>query len=187
MSNASNIKASRCVYKWKFAKDEKGEMERAIRLRLVLRMFMDREAFDVETFSGSARRSSQRLLATAAARNKQWIIAPLDINMAFPKGLTEATGEEERGACFTLPPGSASVLRSLRGSERHDESKHCLQRLEPGTGTEDAPRAFSLQLRKTTRGFWSQTHVLRRGLRDEEFETSSNLLTAKHVEDINLA
>eukprot|EP00959_Pyramimonas_sp_CCMP1952_P442761 9269026-Pyramimonas_sp.AAC.1 len=67
--------------------------------------------------------------------------------------LAEATSEKERVACFTLPPGSASVLRPLPGCEHHDESKHCLQRLRPGTGTKDAPRAFSLKLRKITRGF----------------------------------
>eukprot|EP00959_Pyramimonas_sp_CCMP1952_P144473 3024321-Pyramimonas_sp.AAC.1 len=76
-----------------------------------------------------------------------------------------------------MPPGSAIVLRVLPGFEHQDESKHFLQCLKPGTGTKDAPRAFSLKLMRTTRGF---------GLRptscDEEFETSSNLLTAKHVD-----
>eukprot|EP00959_Pyramimonas_sp_CCMP1952_P031964 670850-Pyramimonas_sp.AAC.1 len=77
--------------------------------------------------------------------------------MAFLKGLAyrdlaEAAGEKERAACFTLPPGSASVLRSLPRFERCDaESTRCLQCLKPGTGTEDAPFAFSLKLRKTTR------------------------------------
>eukprot|EP00959_Pyramimonas_sp_CCMP1952_P336819 7052888-Pyramimonas_sp.AAC.1 len=63
-------------------------MERTIRLRLVLRGPMDLEAFDVETFSGTARRSSQMLPASTAACNKQWIAASLDIDMAFLKGLT---------------------------------------------------------------------------------------------------
>ena len=85
ISKSTNIMTSRFVYKWKFVKNEKGEMERTIRLRLVLRGFMDLEAFDVETFSGTARRSSQRLLASAAACNKKWIIASMDINMAFFK------------------------------------------------------------------------------------------------------
>eukprot|EP00959_Pyramimonas_sp_CCMP1952_P233005 4869640-Pyramimonas_sp.AAC.2 len=39
------------------------------------------EAFDVETYSGTARRSSQMLLASTAACRKQWITASLDINM----------------------------------------------------------------------------------------------------------
>eukprot|EP00959_Pyramimonas_sp_CCMP1952_P428751 8980022-Pyramimonas_sp.AAC.1 len=58
-------------------------MEWIIRLRLVLRAFMDLEVFDAETFPGAARRSSQRLLASAAVCNNQWIIAFLDINVAF--------------------------------------------------------------------------------------------------------
>eukprot|EP00959_Pyramimonas_sp_CCMP1952_P042972 899239-Pyramimonas_sp.AAC.1 len=106
-------------------------MERTIRLRLVLRGFLDLEAFDVETFSGAARRSSQRLLASTAACRMQWVLASLDIDMAFLKGLTneglaEATGTKERVVCFTLPPGSATALRALPGFENYDESKHCL-------------------------------------------------------------
>eukprot|EP00959_Pyramimonas_sp_CCMP1952_P149749 3133100-Pyramimonas_sp.AAC.1 len=67
--------------------------------------------------------------------------------MAFLKGLTyqdhaEATGERECVVCCALPPGLASVLRSLPGFEHHDESKHCSQCLKPGTGAKDAPRAF---------------------------------------------
>eukprot|EP00959_Pyramimonas_sp_CCMP1952_P037103 776274-Pyramimonas_sp.AAC.1 len=113
IAKASNILTSRYVHTWKFVKNEKGEMERAIRPRLILRGFMDLEAFDVETFSGTARRSSQRLLASAAACETQWIIASLDINVAFLKGLTyqelaETTGEKERLECFTLPPGLAT-------------------------------------------------------------------------------
>eukprot|EP00959_Pyramimonas_sp_CCMP1952_P116530 2435467-Pyramimonas_sp.AAC.2 len=70
--------------------------------------------------------------------------------MAFLSGLTdqelaEATGEQERVARFTLPPGAAAALRTLPGFERH-----CLQCPKPGTGTADAPRAFSRKLKKTT-------------------------------------
>eukprot|EP00959_Pyramimonas_sp_CCMP1952_P124137 2595722-Pyramimonas_sp.AAC.1 len=82
--------------------------------------------------------------------------------------LAEEIGENERAVCFPLPPGgSATVLRTLPGFEHYDESKHCLQCLDPGTGTKDAPRAFSLKLRRTTR-FWSQTHVIRRGVREKQ-------------------
>eukprot|EP00959_Pyramimonas_sp_CCMP1952_P386100 8091871-Pyramimonas_sp.AAC.1 len=86
IAKASNIMTARYVHKGKFVKNEKGEMERTIRLRLVLRGIMDLEAFDVETFSGSARRPSQRLLASTAACKKQWITVSLNINMAFLKG-----------------------------------------------------------------------------------------------------
>eukprot|EP00959_Pyramimonas_sp_CCMP1952_P247817 5180567-Pyramimonas_sp.AAC.1 len=86
---------------------------------------MGPEAIDAETFPGAARRPSWALLASAAARERQWIIDSLDTNMTFPKGLTyqevaEATGGKERMARFTLPPGSASALRSLPGFEHHD-------------------------------------------------------------------
>ena len=105
---------------------------------------MDLEAFDVATFSGTARRFSQRLFASAAARKKQRVMALLDIDKAFRKGLTyselaAATGEQERMACFTLPPGSAAVLRSLPGFEFYDESEHCSPRLKPGKGAKMHP------------------------------------------------
>ena len=38
--------------------NDKGVMERTIRLRLVLRGLMDLQAFDVETYSGTARRAN---------------------------------------------------------------------------------------------------------------------------------
>eukprot|EP00959_Pyramimonas_sp_CCMP1952_P166932 3488712-Pyramimonas_sp.AAC.1 len=92
---------------------------------------MDLEALGAETFLGSPGRSNQRLLASAAAHKKLWVIASLDINLAFLKALThqelaEATDEKERVACCILPPGSAIVLRTLPGFENYDESKHCL-------------------------------------------------------------
>eukprot|EP00959_Pyramimonas_sp_CCMP1952_P459314 9478057-Pyramimonas_sp.AAC.1 len=59
IAKASNIMTSRHVYTWEIVENEKGEMERTIRLRLVLRGFMDLAASDVEAFSGTARRSSQ--------------------------------------------------------------------------------------------------------------------------------
>eukprot|EP00959_Pyramimonas_sp_CCMP1952_P015225 322371-Pyramimonas_sp.AAC.1 len=37
IAKASNIMISRCARTWKFVKNEKGELERTIRLRLVLR------------------------------------------------------------------------------------------------------------------------------------------------------
>eukprot|EP00959_Pyramimonas_sp_CCMP1952_P337207 7061536-Pyramimonas_sp.AAC.1 len=78
------------------------------------------------------------------------------IDKAFLKCLTyeelaHAAGEETHMVCFALPPGSAQVLRALPGFSFYDESRHCLRCLKAGTGTKDAPRAFSLKLRTTTR------------------------------------
>eukprot|EP00959_Pyramimonas_sp_CCMP1952_P116090 2426904-Pyramimonas_sp.AAC.1 len=82
--------------------------------------------------------------------------------------------------CFALPLGSAQVLLTLPGFSSYDESRHSLRCLKPGTGTNDAPRAFSLELRATTRatGLTPTSY-------DPEFEFSQDLLTAKHVDDIN--
>ena len=130
---------------------------------------------------------SRRILASEAACNKHWCIASLDVDKALLKGLTyrelaDATGEQERTVCFTLPPGSAAVLRTLPGFEDYDESKHCLRCLKSGTGTKDAPRAFSLKLKRTTEniGLVSTSY-------DPEFEMTKDLLTAKHVDDIHMA
>ena len=105
LSQATNVMTSRYVYKWKFITDANGTQVRTIRLRLVLRGFMDTEAFDIETFSGTARRSSQKILASEAACHPDWILASLDIDKAFLKGLTyqdlaAATGK--RNALFVL-------------------------------------------------------------------------------------
>ena len=116
-------------------------------MRLVLRGFMDQEAFSLETFAGTAKRTSQRILASEAASHRDWILASLDIDKAFLNGFThkelaEATGETPRDVYFTLPPGSAAIIRKFKGYEDYDEALHCLWCVKPGTGTKDAPRAF---------------------------------------------
>lgn len=116
---------------------------------------MGTQAFDLDSPSGTAKRQSQRLLASESACHNDWILAPIDIDKAFLKGytyegLSNAKGEGEREVCFRLPPGSAQVLRQLPGFEDYDESRRCLQCIKPGTGTKDAPRAFSLKLREAT-------------------------------------
>ena len=187
LSEAINVVTSRVVYDWEFAKNDKGETERAIRLRLVQRGYMDAEAFDVETSSETSRRVNRKLLASAAACNRKLVTDSFGIDKAFLEGLTgkelaAAADENERQACFALPPGSAAVLRQLPGSSNYDEAKHCLQCLGPGAGAKGAPRAFALKLNAITRGFVFQGTKC-----DEEFEVSSNLITAKHVDDVNVA
>ena len=187
IKDSQNVMTSRYVVKWKWVKQPDGSMSRIIRMRLVLRGFMDTEAFSLDTFSGTAKRQSQRILASEAACHINWIIAALDVDKAFLKGFTykelaEATGEKERIVCFTLPPGSANALRKFPGFEDYDESVHCLQCIKPGTGTKDAPRAFSLKLRKIT-----QSTGLRSTTFDPEYEIKKDLNTAKHVDDVSCA
>eukprot|EP00959_Pyramimonas_sp_CCMP1952_P099655 2083341-Pyramimonas_sp.AAC.1 len=83
--------------------------------------------------------------------------------------------------CFTLPPGSAQVLRALPGFSSYDESRRCLGCLKPGTVAKDAPRAFTLKLRTTTRAIGLAPTSY-----DPEFEFSQDLVTAKHLDDINM-
>ena len=135
---------------------------------------MDLEAFSLDTFAGTA------------ACNKEFILASLDIDKAFLKGFTyrelaDATGEKTRTVCFKLPPGSAAILRKVKGYEHYDEARHCLRCIKPGTGAKDAPRVFPLKFKKTTNdiGLKSTSY-------DPELDIKRNLLSAKHVADINM-
>ena len=74
-----------------------------------------------------------------------------------------------------------TILRKLPGFENYDETIHCLQCIKPGTGTNDAPRAFSLKLRTVT-----AATGLKPTSYDREFEIRKDLITAKHVDDINM-
>ena len=108
------------------------------------------------------------------------------VDTAFLKGYTHKelaakTGEPERHVYFTLPPGSAATIRQFKGYEDYDEAKHCLKCLKPGTGTKEAPRAFSLKLAEVTRSFGLVGTSF-----DPEFEMADGLRTAKHVDDVNL-
>ena len=65
---------SRYAAKWK-----RVDGNLVIRMRLCLRGFQDIDAFDIETFTATASRRSQRLLAPEAARHKDRILASLDV------------------------------------------------------------------------------------------------------------
>ena len=49
---------------------------------------MDTEAFEIDTYAGTAKRQSQRLLASEAACHPGWITASMDIDKAFLKGFS---------------------------------------------------------------------------------------------------
>eukprot|EP00959_Pyramimonas_sp_CCMP1952_P233694 4883955-Pyramimonas_sp.AAC.1 len=77
ITKASNIMTSRYVHIWKFVKNEMGELGRAIRLRLILRGSMDLEAFDVETFSGTARGQARGYLLARQRGRSSGSLLPL--------------------------------------------------------------------------------------------------------------
>jgi len=60
--------------------------------------------------------------------------------------LARLTGEPLREVNFTLPPNNVPMLRQVPGFESFDPAKEVLHCDKPGTGSVDAPRAFSLKL-----------------------------------------
>jgi hypothetical protein len=189
---------SRNVNKWKFVTDENGNKKRIIRCRMALRGFKDRDADLLETYAGTAARLSQRLIASEAACHPEWEFMTIDVNKAFLQGATykelhELTGEAPREVCFTLPKGMAAMLRLIPGYEKYDESIHCLECDKPGTGSKDAPRAFSVKLATVTRG---KSVGLVPTTYDPELELKHKvtngrselvLMVGKHVDDLKVA
>ena len=130
---------SRHVFKWKHRKDKNGNMTRIIRCRMALRGFKDMDAGALQTFAGTAKRASQRLLSSEAACRPDWVYVAADVPTAFLQGMTyeemhELTGEAPREVNFTLPPGSAAIFRQVPGYETFDENTECLHCIKPGTG-----------------------------------------------------
>jgi len=191
---ARNIMTSRFVAKWKIITGLDGKQQRIIRMRMAIRGFLDWDASNLETYAGTARRQSQRLLASETACQEGWDLVTIDIEKAFLQGMTykemhELTGEPERIVNFTLPKGAAEMLRMLPGFEHFDESIHVCGCTKPGTGTKDAPRAFSMKLASVTRSAPLNMQPTRY---DPEMEMQHDddgklqLLSTKHVDDVKL-
>ena len=88
--------------------------------------------------------------------------------------------------------GMAEMLRQIPGYESYDERTHCLECDKPGTGSKDAPRAFSIKLATVTRNpkvglvpttFDSELEVKHRWINDVP---KLVLMIAKHVDDIKV-
>ena len=73
------------LIKWKWVKDETGKSNRIIRCRLALRGFKDQDADWLETYAGTAGRTSQRILTSEAANHPRWDFLTIDVNKAFFK------------------------------------------------------------------------------------------------------
>ena len=126
---------SRYVAKWKYVIED-GVRKKIIRMRLVLRGFMDWEAFSIDTFSGTAKRQSQRMLASEAACHSDWILASMGVDKAFLNGFTYAeTGGSDREAqvfygramdssTLTNPNIVFSVLNLEQVQKTHQEPSH---------------------------------------------------------------
>ena len=151
--SARNIIDTRWVLKWKWVKVN-GQRVREIRARLTVRGFKDVQGQDLSAFAGTASRAAQRLL-TPEAVLRGWDIVSADVPKAFLQGisyadLAEQTGEPLREVSSTVPPATAEELRKIPGFEDFDETKEVLKCAKPGTGLQDAPKRFSLKLRRVT-------------------------------------
>ena len=180
---------SRFVAKWKILPTG----QRIIRMRMAVRGFKDWEADWLESYAGTASRSSQKILSSEVACHKGWTYITVDIEKAFLQGMSyremsALTGEAERVVHFTLPPRSADLLRQIPGYETFDERHEVLRCTKPGTGTKDAPRAFSLKLRSVTHSDECQFAPT---MFDPELEMRHDNgqlsgLLAKHVDDVKI-
>ena len=70
LKDAENVMTSRFVCKWKFINDEKGNQKRIIRMRLVLRGFMDTEAFPLDTFFGYCQKNKPTIISIRSRMQK---------------------------------------------------------------------------------------------------------------------
>ena len=152
---ARNVVDCKWVIKWKQELLPDGSKRRIIRARLTIRGFKDIEAADLTRYAGTSQRYSQRMLCSEAA-NRRWPLMSTDISKAFLQGVTykelaEMTGEPLRDVCFYLPPSSVEVLKQLPGYEDFNPAIEVLWCSKPGTGSVDAPRAFSMKLGKVTK------------------------------------
>ena len=121
---------------------------------MTVRGFKDSEKGDIDRYAGTSSRLSQKLLVSEAAR-QGWDIATTDISKAFLQGVTykelaKLTGEPLREVNFYLPASNIHLLRQVPGFENFDPQTEVLHCDKPGTGSVDAPKAFSMKLRLVT-------------------------------------
>eukprot|EP00959_Pyramimonas_sp_CCMP1952_P154726 3236967-Pyramimonas_sp.AAC.1 len=86
---------SRRVFKCMHRKNAEGKMVRIIRCRMALRGFGDMDAGALETFAGTAKRSSQRILSSEGARRPDWVYVAVDVEKSFLQGMTYEEMQEQ--------------------------------------------------------------------------------------------
>jgi len=131
-------------------------MVKNIRARLTVRGFKDTDKDQVARYAGTSARSSQKLIVSEAVL-RSWDIATADISKAFLQGVTykelaELSGEKEREVNFFLPAKQIPLLRKVPGFEDFNPLSEVLHCDKPGTGLVDAPRAFSVKLKRLLQG-----------------------------------
>jgi len=110
-----NLMDSRNVNKWKWIQDAQGSKKRIIRVRMALRGFKDLDADILETYAGTAGRTSQRLLTSEAANNPSWEFLTIDVNKAFLQGATYKELEQLLAANWRSTQGSLFYFTQRHG------------------------------------------------------------------------
>ena len=174
------------VHKWKLVKGV-----RCIRARLCLRGFKETGADYESNYSATASRFSQHLLVSECAL-RGWSLASSDVPKAFLQGvsyeeLAQSTGQPLRDVSFELRGEALACLRLLPGFGDFNAKHEVLHCLKPGTGCRDAPKCFSLKLRKATSAFGLQQSSV-----DSELELLYRagvlvMIVLKHVDDLKMA
>ena len=144
--SAKNLVDTRWVHKWKLI-----EGLRAVKARLTMRGFKDREGSRLETFAGTASRWGQRLVNSAACIFEDMTLFSFDVSSAFAKGMTfkelsELTGQPLREVQFELTAEDVLLLRKIPGYEDFDPHTEVLSMVKPIYGLKDAPRAWQKKL-----------------------------------------
>ena len=151
----------------------------------------------MSAFAGTASRSAQRLLVSEAVL-KGWDIISADVPKAFLQGISYAdlaaqTGEPLREVCFTVPPATAAELRKIPGFENFNEKTEVLKCTKPGTGLRDAPKCFSMKLRRVTVDECGFTPLALEGELEVLYEKQGGArayltcILVKHVDDLKIA
>ena len=131
---------------------------------MTLRGFKE-AASEYSTFAGTASRTSQRLLNSLSVLNEHFTLQSWDISSAFARGMTfemlaRTTGEPLREVCLEIDPADADLVRAQSGFETFDYQCEVLRLRKAIYGLRDAPRAWSLQLRKALLAAGLRTSLL---------------------------
>eukprot|EP00971_Amphidinium_carterae_P264591 5248710-Amphidinium_carterae.1 len=137
-----------------------GEKVKHLRARMVVRGFKDLQWHNTmeakqDAFSGTASRSSQRLILATAAQHSLDILC-LDVAQAFLKGCTfqqlvDEYGQAPRKVQFRMPREGLAELKRISGFHDLNAETEALNMLRPGFGLNDAPKAWLLRLHSALR------------------------------------
>ena len=141
----TNLVDARWVLKWKNV-----DGKRIVKARLCIRGFLDKQGFQVDTWSGTATRLGQRYVCSVVVQEK-WDLCSLDIGNAFLRGITfedlaKETGQAIREVCLDPPRDVWPILHELGAFKNGNVFTHILKLLKGAYGLKDAPRLWKKKL-----------------------------------------